>query len=147
MDATASSEQLRAAALAVYLAKTDLCSMKTLILKVAAALVAHGLEAKRPRIKDALMELHLHSGATSPGETPSAVAPMFSDATLDDSALMSSENERKIGACTVQGSYSLRVSKLPLKKNRPPPAPAGADKRAHHAMRAPVGHTHVVWSD
>ena len=150
---TASPEQLRAAALAVYLAKTDLCSMKTLKDRVAAALVAHGLEAKRPRIKEALMGFHLHgtetqlSGATSPGETPSAVAPMFSDATLDDSALMSSENERKIGACTVQGSYSLRVSKLPLKKNRPPPAPAGADKRAHHAMHAPVCHTPVVWFD
>ena len=49
--------------------------------------------------------------------------------------------------CAVQGSYSLRVSKLPLKKNRPPPAPAGAAKRAHHAMHAPVCHTPVVWFD
>jgi hypothetical protein len=49
--------------------------------------------------------------------------------------------------CAVQGSYSLRVSKLPLKKNRPPPAQAGAAKRAHHAMHAPVCHTPVVWFD
>ena len=95
-----------------------------------------------------------HTSAKPPPHPPAhAAARAFMESagdiaglTLDDLGLMSSEEEREmlaahdameavfhasslagtnIGACTVQGSYSLRVSKLRLKEKQTAPSPGG----------------------